>query len=121
MAFAGTKRAADLALPYDSIDKPRIKGGLHKSIHKAAKGSGVKVTKVDSEWAKVNEHMQAIPVTVRPTKVPNVIGMGARDAVYAIEQTGMMAQIHGKGKVASQSVEAGTPVIKNGIIYLELR
>ena len=121
MAFAGTRKAADMALPYDSIDKPRIKGGLHKSIRKAAKGSGVKVTKADSEWAKVNEHMQAIPVTVRPTKVPNVIGMGARDAVYAIEQTGMMAQIHGKGKVASQSVEPGAEVIKNGIIYLELR
>ena len=121
MAFAGTREAAEMALPYDSIDKPRIKGGLHKSIRKAAKGSGVKVTKADSEWAKVNEQMQAIPVTVRPTKVPNVIGMGARDAVYAIEQTGMIAQIHGKGKVASQSVEPGSAVIKNGTIYLELR
>ena len=121
MAFAGTKRAKDLAMPYDSINKPRIKGGLHKSIRKAAKGSGVKVTKADSEWAKVNEQMQAIPVTVRPTKVPNVVGMGARDAVYAIEQTGMLAEIHGKGKVASQSVEPGSAVIKNGTIYLELR
>ena len=57
----------------------------------------------------------------KATKVPNVIGMGARDAVYAIEQTGMIAQIHGKGKVASQSVEPGSAVIKNGTIYLELR
>ena len=121
MAFSGTKKAQDLAMPYDSIHKPRIKGGLHKSIRKAAKGSGIRVTKADSEWAKVNERMQAIPVTVRPTTVPNVIGMGARDAVYAIEQTGMMAEIHGKGKVASQSVEPGSAVIKNGTIYLELR
>ncbi|MBP5290138.1 MAG: transpeptidase family protein [Paludibacteraceae bacterium] len=121
MAFAGTRRAADLAMPYDSIDKPRIKGGLHKSIRKAAKGSGVKVQKADSQWAKVNAEMQAIGVEVRPTKVPNVLGMGARDAVYAIEQTGMRAEIHGKGKVATQSVEPGSAITKNGTVYLELR
>ena len=121
MAFAGTRNAAEMALPYDSIDKPRIKGGLHKSIRKAAKGSGVKVNKVDSPWAKVNEHLHAVSIEVNPTKVPNVIGMGARDAVYAIEQTGMMAHIHGKGKVATQSVEPGSAIIKNGTIYLELR
>ena len=121
MAFAGTKKASDLAMPYDSIDKPRIKGGLHKSIRKAAKGSGVKVTKVDSQWAKVNEQMQSIALEMPSSRVPNVIGMGARDAVYAIERTGMLVEIHGKGKVASQSVEPGSAVIKNGTIYLELR
>jgi len=121
MAFAETVSSEDMALPYDSIDKPRIKGGVQKQIRSAAKGSGVKVTKVDSQWAKVNEKMEAVAVEVRPTKVPNVIGMGAKDAVYAIEQTGMMVQLRGKGKVASQSVEPGSAIIKNGIIYLELR
>ncbi len=121
MAAAGTRKAADMAMPYDSISKPRIKGGLHKSIRKAATGSGVKVTKVDSQWAKVNEQMQSIAIEMPNTKVPNVIGMGARDAVYAIERTGMLVQIHGKGKVASQSLPPGSELIKNGTIYLELR
>jgi len=121
MAFSGTRESEDMSLPYDSIDKPRIKGGVHKQIRSAAKGSGVKVTKIDSQWARVNAEMQSIAVDVRPTKVPNVTGMGARDAIYAIEQTGMRAQIHGKGKVASQSVPADSPIQKNGIIYLELR
>jgi cell division protein FtsI (penicillin-binding protein 3) len=121
MAFAGSREAEELALPYDSIDKPRIKGGKQREIRSAAKGSGVKVTKVDSQWAKVNERMESIAVEVQAHKVPNVIGMGARDAVYAIEQTGMMAEIRGKGKVASQSMEPGSAVIKNGTIYLELR
>lgn len=121
MAFAGSREAEELALPYDSIDKPRIKGGKQREIRSAAKGSGVKVTKVDSQWAKVNERMESIAVEVQAHKVPNVIGMGARDAVFAIEQTGMMAEIRGKGKVASQSMEPGSAVIKNGTIYLELR
>lgn len=121
MAFAGTREAEEMALPYDSIHKPRIKGGVQRHIRQAAKGSGVKVTKVDSQWAKVNEQMEAIAVSVEPHRVPNVVGMGARDAVYAIEQTGMMVEMRGKGKVAKQSMEPGSPVIKNGTIYLELR
>ena len=121
MAFAGTREAEEMALPYDSIHKPRIKGGVQRQIRSAAKGSGVKVTKVDSQWAKVNERLEAIAVSVPSNRVPNVVGMGAKDAVYAIEQTGMMAEIRGKGKVASQSMEPGSPVIRNGTIYLELR
>ena len=121
MAFAGTRKAADLAQPYDSIDKPHIKSGMHKDIHKAAKGSGIKVTKVDSQWAKVNAQMQAIAIAMPPKQVPNVLGMGARDAVFAIERTGMRVELHGKGKVASQSVAPGSPLVKNGTVYLELR
>ena len=53
--------------------------------------------------------------------MPNVIGMGARDAVYAIEQTGMKVQRTGKGRVVSQSVVAGSNVQKGKMVYLELR
>ena len=34
--------------------------------------------------------------------------MTAKDAVYAIESTGMIARIRGYGKVTSQSIKAGT-------------
>ena len=40
--------------------------------------------------------------------VPNVNGMTAKDAVYAIESTEMIARIRGYGKVTSQSIKAGT-------------
>jgi len=121
MAYSGTRSSSELSMPYDSITKPGIKGGVQKRITEAAKGSGVQVTQTDSQWAKVNQQMQAVDVDVQPTSVPNVIGMGARDAVYAIEQTGMFAHIQGKGKVASQSVAPGSGIVKNGTIYLELR
>lgn len=121
MAYAWTKNARDLAMPYDSIRKPGVKGGMQEHIKHAAKGSGIKVTKTDSQWAKVNHELHAISVEVAPTSIPNVIGMGARDAVYAIEQTGMHAAIRGKGKVVTQSVEPGSAISKGGTVYLELR
>lgn len=52
--------------------------------------------------------------------VPNVVGMTARDAVYLIESTGMVVKIKGAGKVKTQSMEAGVPVFKGGIIEIEL-
>ena len=65
--------------------------------------------------------MQSIAVKVNRDQVPNVIGMGARDAVYAIEQTGMKVQLTGKGRVVSQSVAAGANAQKGKMVYLELR
>ncbi len=42
--------------------------------------------------------------------VPNVKGMTAKDAVHAIETTGMMVRIKGYGKVVKQSIQPGTKV-----------
>jgi len=121
MAYTGTTDSEDIELPYDSIQKPSIKGGIQRKINKAAKGTKMHVSKVDSEWAKVNGDMQAIAVEVKKDEVPSVIGMGARDAVYAIEKTGMKVQLSGKGRVVSQSIRPGTKIEKGGVVYLELR
>ena len=53
--------------------------------------------------------------------IPDLTGMGARDAVYALEKRGIRAVIKGRGKVKSQSLYAGTAV-KQGMkceLYLE--
>ena len=53
--------------------------------------------------------------------IPDLTGMGARDAVYALESRGVKAIIHGRGKVKSQTLFAGTAV-KQGmacVVYLE--
>ena len=53
--------------------------------------------------------------------VPDVTGMGARDAVYALENCGIKTVVKGRGKVRSQSISAGLPV-KEGMVcdvYME--
>ncbi len=52
--------------------------------------------------------------------VPNVIGMGLRDAVYVLENRGLKVQVDGAGKVARQSLKPGTRV-KGQEILLTLR
>jgi cell division protein FtsI (penicillin-binding protein 3) len=48
--------------------------------------------------------------SIARNKVPNIIGMGARDAVYVLENLGMEVSVFGRGKVARQSLPAGTSI-----------
>ena len=42
--------------------------------------------------------------------IPDLTGMGARDAVYQLERRGVKAIVKGRGKVKSQSIYSGTAV-----------
>ena len=52
--------------------------------------------------------------------MPNVIGMGARDAVYAIESRGVKVKLAGRGKVSSQSLPAGHKIKKGDVCTLQM-
>ena len=53
-------------------------------------------------------------------QVPNVVGMGLRDAVYEIERRGMKAKAKGVGVVKRQSVVAGSEVVPHKVVTIEL-
>lgn len=46
----------------------------------------------------------------KPGQMPDVTGMGARDAVYALQQRGLRVRLSGQGAVVSQSIPAGRQV-----------
>lgn len=60
-------------------------------------------------------------VFVTENTVPNVVGMGARDAIYALESRGLSTRVHGRGKVVSQSLPSGTKVMKGKEVLIELK
>lgn len=53
-------------------------------------------------------------------KMPEVIGMGARDAVYVLESAGLNVKIVGKGKVKKQSIFPGTAYKRGSNCIIEL-
>ena len=53
--------------------------------------------------------------------IPNVRGMGAKDAVYLLESQGLRVRIWGVGKVISQSIPAGSYAHKGQTITLTLK
>lgn len=52
--------------------------------------------------------------------VPDVSGMGAKDAVFVLKKRGLEVSIHGTGAVKSQSIASGTTVTKGQKIILTL-
>ena len=76
-----------------------------------------------TEWANTKANGYTVDISSRNVskdKVPNVIGLSARDAVYLIERLGMHVVLRGYGKVATQTVPAGSPAYKGGLIELGL-
>jgi cell division protein FtsI (penicillin-binding protein 3) len=58
--------------------------------------------------------------TVRQQVMPNVRGMGLKDALFLLENMGVKVSVKGKGKVTSQSIAPGEAVIKGTAVVLEL-
>ena len=53
--------------------------------------------------------------------VPDVTGMGARDAIYSLESRGIKTKIYGRGKVTKQSLTPGKLVKKGDVCSLILQ
>jgi cell division protein FtsI (penicillin-binding protein 3) len=58
---------------------------------------------------------------VNANQVPDVKGMGARDALFALESAGMRVNLSGKGSVVAQSVLPGTTVVRGQTVGLVLK
>ena len=52
--------------------------------------------------------------------VPNVTGMGAKDAIYLMQERGLKVQLEGFGKIVGQSITPGTKVKRGETIKLIL-
>ncbi len=68
-----------------------------------------KESEVDLEHRKVDEK-----------QIPNVLGMGAQDALHILENMGLRVQIKGSGIIKTQSLQAGAAYKKGDRIVLEL-
>jgi len=59
-------------------------------------------------------------VTQRDGMVPNVVGMGLRDALFLLENSGLSVTVNGIGTVKSQSLPAGAKFQKGQNIIINL-
>ncbi len=77
----------------------------------------------DTEWVEVKKQKGksiAEVMQLNEKFVPDVTGMGLRDALYLLESSGMKVKVQGKGLVKKQSVEAGSILQKGQEIIIEL-
>ena len=53
--------------------------------------------------------------------IPDVTGLGARDAVHLLESLGLKVTLHGQGHVYKQSIHAGQKAVKGQTITLDMK
>lgn len=97
----------DISLVFNEVGLPYQKEGLN-----------------GDDWvsARAKEHtVHFRPKNIPKALVPQVKGMGAKDAVAVLENRGLKVAIKGAGKVVKQSVPPGKPVNKGEtiVIYME--
>ena len=108
-----------------TVKYPVIGYGNGGDFYAFCKCLGLHITKPSVMWVKgkdINGMCALSEQNVQSGIVPNVVGLTIKDAVYMLENLGMKVRFHGKGKVVSQSVAAGSRIDKrNNVIVLGLR
>ena len=75
-------------------------------------------------WGKAERRSKDVALTrveTKKGKVPDVTGMGAKDAVFMLESRGLKVKLQGRGKVKSQSCPAGSDIARGSTCVLVLQ
>ncbi len=119
---------SDLSRAADSLSVfvPHVKSGNISAANKVlahlnipTKGGNCENNEIGSS----HSNGKAVEFSIHDSdffKLPDLTGMGLRDAVYEIERRGMKARVEGVGKVNWQSVLPGTNVQKGMVVELTL-
>jgi cell division protein FtsI (penicillin-binding protein 3) len=105
---------------------PDVKNGSYPALKKAAGVFDFRINapeKLKSEYVLAHKNEQSVEVKDLPyieNLVPNVVGMGAKDAVFVLENCGLHVLLTGSGTVVSQSVANGSRVVKGQTVTLTL-
>lgn len=115
--------AKDSIPPYNEV--PQVKPGLREDVMLFTRDLGFKnqAQNMTAEHVAVTNDSMTVfinGVNDMPGIVPDVIGMGASDAVYLLEKSGLKAEMRGFGRVFRQSPISGSPAVKGDIVSLEL-
>lgn len=77
----------------------------------------------EEEWARTRVEKNSVLLQsqqVKPGFVPDVRGMRMRDALYLLENAGLIVDYHGSGRIVSQSLAPGTKIKKGTRIVIGL-
>lgn len=121
--------------PKDIVDstatkKPTLKGGNAKETQYILENCKIPYhtqkeseKSASAEWYKAEngpDSLKLSSINMAKDKMPDVKGMGARDAVYALRKAGVKVKLKGAGHVTSQSIEPGTAYKKGVTVSLTL-
>jgi len=104
---------------------PYAKDGYYNDLSMVYEELGIK-TKTSqkvNDWVKVStgkEDVQVYHKKIAPIYIPDVTGLSVKDAVFILENQGLIVKFIGSGTVKKQSINPGEKIVKGSKILLEL-
>jgi len=112
----------------DSIDYehliPSTKVGYYKAIQTVMDALKLPLAANTTDWVKAFAEVKRTrteKMEVTKNVVPDLSGMGAKDAVFILENMGLNVQVQGRGKVISQNLKPGTFARKGSSVMINLQ
>lgn len=99
---------AALAADTNSVFVPEVTKGSRHRAEAIVEGMGLSKKQLNMDEAD----------TMSVNKVPDVTGMGVKDAVFALQKRGMRVRINGYGQISRQDIAAGSPAVKGKTVTL---
>ncbi len=103
---------------------PYLKSGNYKSLQTVMTDLKLPLPSFPTDWVKsfaTEKQIEVEPIQIQGKKVPDLKGMGAKDAVYLAESLGLYVRVEGRGKVISQNIAPGTLAKKGSILSINLQ
>lgn len=115
----------EMAESHEDIEIPYTKHSHRKELKTVLDDLRIKTEDeaVESDWVVTQKKDSCIKLANRYIKenvMPNVIGMGVKDAVYILENLGLNVNIKGRGSIRKQSIPAGAKIEKGEKVVLEM-
>jgi len=104
---------------------PAVKAGNVKAVANIHRALALQTPQLSGKWIREMKESDALvkpqEFKVQKGLIPDVKGMGARDAFYLLGSLGLDVAIQGRGKVIAQSLKPGSELKKGCKIELKLQ
>jgi cell division protein FtsI (penicillin-binding protein 3) len=101
---------------------PVVRAGYYEDLNKLCHELGVSNhLKKDADWVAARPVSRAIQWSVRDAPeglMPDVTGMNMKDALFLLENRGLIVQTQGRGRVETQSIRPGVRISSGSRVYL---
>lgn len=109
----------------DQVEIPFSKNGYSKETITALEKLNIKtvVAKNLGDWVYTQKGDKCIKLGNKSNienLMPDVVSMGLKDALYLLENKGLLVQVIGRGSIRSQSIAPGSRISKGQKVVIEL-
>lgn len=107
------------------LSLPEVKKGYAYDIRTVLRELGIAMSKkqTDAGWVSVHRTDEGLlerEETMNKGVMPDVRGMSLKDALFLLENEGLVVALNGAGRVVSQSVKPGVKIEKDVLVELKL-